>query len=109
MLLDNGYVVEEESGGRKCDGGKPDWSLVEWGFFISVVKVLTFGAVKYNRENWKSVGRHRYEAAIFRHIIAYVSGEKNDPETGLSHLAHVGASLMFLTWFDEQEEKYVDS
>jgi len=34
-------------------------------------------------------------------------GEKNDPETGLSHLAHASACLMFLIHFELQESKNV--
>jgi len=100
----NPSIVTEESGGMKGDGGKPDWSLVEWQFFKEVVDVLTFGKNKYSARNWQKVSRERYEAAIMRHYIAYLEGENNDPETGISHLAHMGASLMFLAWFDEQEK-----
>ena len=84
--------------GRKFDAGKVDYTLVPWDGLEEVVKVLEFGARKYARDNWKHVegGEQRYQAAALRHLIAYSQGEKVDPETGLSHLAHAGCCLLFL-------------
>jgi hypothetical protein len=84
--------------GRKFDAGKVDYTLVPWVGLEEVVKVLEFGARKYDRDNWQHVegGMQRYQAAAFRHLIAYNQGEKADPETGLSHLAHAGCCLLFL-------------
>jgi hypothetical protein len=84
--------------GRKFDAGKLDYTLVPWDGLEEVVKVLEFGARKYARDNWQHVegGMQRYQAAAFRHLIAYNQGEKVDPETGLSHLAHAGCCLLFL-------------
>ena len=96
-------TVKEPSGGIKGDGGKEDWSLVEWPLLTEMTKVLTFGAQKYERANWKKVSRTRYEAALMRHWVAYLSGEIVDPETGLAHLAHVNCCLMFLHWMDNHK------
>lgn len=84
--------------GRKFDAGKVDYTLVPWDGLEEIVKVLEFGARKYARDNWQHVegGMQRYQAAAFRHLIAYNQGEKADPETGLSHLAHAGCCLLFL-------------
>jgi hypothetical protein len=98
-------VVEEQSGGKKGDGGKRQWDLVDFKFLDDFIDVLTFGATKYAPDNWKKVSRNRYEAALMRHWSAYLQGEQNDPETGLPHLAHMTCSLMFLNWFDNQKEE----
>lgn len=84
--------------GMKFDAGKIDYTLLPWDGVEDIVKVLEFGAKKYARDNWQHVegGQHRYQAAAFRHMIAYNQGEKTDPETGLSHLAHAGCCLLFL-------------
>ena len=59
--------------------------------------VLTFGADKYGENNWRECDNiDRYVSAAMRHFISYISGEKNDPETGLSHLYHVAANMMFI-------------
>lgn len=83
--------------GMKHDQNKPDWSLLPWNATEEVVKVLTYGAEKYDRENWRKVEVYRYKAAAMRHIKSYFSGEEElDSETGLSHLAHAVCCLMFI-------------
>jgi hypothetical protein len=84
--------------GRKFDAGKLDYTLVPFDAVDEVVKVLMFGAQKYDRDNWRYVDNalQRYTAAAYRHMTAYSKGEKTDPETGISHLAHVGCCILFM-------------
>jgi hypothetical protein len=84
--------------GRKDDNAKPRWDLLPMGLVEETVKVLTFGAKKYADNNWMKVANfnERYWAALMRHLVAWRSGEINDPETGLSHLAHAVCNLVFL-------------
>ena len=86
------------SGGRKFDGGKPEYGLLPPLALEETVKVLTFGAQKYERDNWKKVpdSKRRYFDAMERHIWAYKKGEQMDPESGIHHLAHAMCCLMFL-------------
>ena len=97
-MLKTSALNKDTPVGRKFDAGKVDYTLVPWDGLEEVVKVLEFGARKYARDNWQQVegGMQRYQAAAFRHMIAYNQGEKADPETGLSHLAHAGCCLLFL-------------
>lgn len=90
--------------GVKYDAGKPQWSLVPFKAFSEVVEVLTYGANKYSPDNWKKVpnARQRYIDAGFRHFAAYAGGEKNDEETGMSHLAHAMCCMLFLLAFDKE-------
>ena len=89
--------------GRKYDSGKPEFSLLPPWALESVAKVLTFGAEKYDVDNWKHVsnGEYRYRNAALRHINDYVKGEKIDPESGCNHLAHAICCLMFILDADE--------
>lgn len=93
--------------GVKYDNGKPQWSLMQWKALSKVVDVLTYGAKKYSPDNWKKVpnARQRYIDAGFRHFAAYAGGEKNDSETGMSHLAHAMCCMLFLLSFDLGEDK----
>ncbi len=92
-------VVEGESGGKKTDLGKPDWSLLPLDAIEEAVKVLTFGATKYSRDNWKNLKRNRVYAAIFRHLKAYQDNpDKLDDETGMLHVSHALCEMIFLTW-----------
>lgn len=93
--------------GMKFDQGKPRYDLVPWEAMDDVVRVLTYGAQKYADNNWKHVedAAKRYPAATFRHLSAYMQGEKMDPETGVSHLAHAMCSLMFMLAMDKANEQ----
>lgn len=105
-------VVKEEGflktmKGRKDDKEKPDWSLLPLKLLTGVVKVLTFGKAKYDRNNWMHVpdAKNRYSSALMRHFSAWQSGEKLDEETKLSHLYHMGCCLVFLIWFEENTKE----
>jgi hypothetical protein len=84
--------------GRKFDGGKLEYGLLPPYALEEVVKVLTFGAQKYERDNWQKVpdSKRRYYDALQRHVWAWKRGEKFDPESGIHHLAHAMCCLMFL-------------
>ena len=94
------------STGRKDDGGKPDFSLLDPAALLFVVKVLTFGVSKYGADNWKTVpdAERRYFAAANRHLWAWYSGEETD-ESSLPHLAHAIASLFILFAFTLRKPK----
>jgi hypothetical protein len=93
--------------GMKFDTGKLLWRLLPWKALEEVVKVLTFGALKYAPSNWIYVKQadERYQDAALRHLTAYLSGEKLDPETGYSHLAHCICCLLFLLHFEVTGER----
>jgi hypothetical protein len=86
------------TGGRKFDGNKLEYGLLPPFALEETVKVLTFGAQKYERDNWKRVpdSKRRYFDALQRHVWAWKQGEQIDPESGLHHLAHAMCCLMFL-------------
>lgn len=92
----------------KYDGEKIRWDLVHWEAVEAMAKVLTYGAAKYDDDNWKKVlvgpkGGRRYFAAMMRHIKAC---ERNgdldphilDPESGLPHISQAMTCMMFLCY-----------
>lgn len=80
--------------GIKHDTGKPDLSQVSRELVELLARVRMFGEQKYSRSNWKLGFKvTRSCAATLRHIFAFLSGETDDPESGLSHLGHAAASL----------------
>jgi hypothetical protein len=95
------------TGGRKFDGGKPQYGLLPPLALEETAKVLTFGAQKYEPDNWKFVpdSKRRYFDALQRHLWQWKGGEQNDQETGLSHLAHAMCCLMFLYEHDVKYSK----
>ncbi len=84
--------------GQKYDSDRTRFDLLPFGALEEIAKVLTFGAKKYDDDNWRKVPnlRRRYLAACLRHVWAWRKGERNDPETGLHHLAHAGCCLLFV-------------
>jgi len=88
--------------GKKFDSEKPMVCLLIPQFIESMAQIMTLGAKKYGIENWKrDLERDRILSALYRHLLAYHKGEKNDSESGLSHLCHVACNCMFLFWYDE--------
>lgn len=85
--------------GKKNDAEKTRWDLLPIKSIEAVVRVLQHGAKKYGSDdNWKRVpdAKRRYYAAALRHLFSWWCGEKADPETGESHLAHLICCALFL-------------
>ena len=81
----------------KADAGKPRPTLVPVSLIEAVAGVREYGVAKYkDPDNWKRVEPERYRDAMFRHWLAYLKGEKLDPESGLPHLHHCACNLAFL-------------
>lgn len=93
------------TGGRKFDADKLEYGLTPPLAYKAMVDVLTFGAQKYERDNWKRVpdSKRRYFDALQRHVWAWKEGEVLDPESGKHHLAHAMCCLYFLY---EHDVKY---
>ena len=93
----------------KHDDGKPDWSLVPFESLEGMVKVLEFGAQKYAGWNWTTNGGFSYTRVLrscLRHLFAYMRGEDNDPESGLSHIHHAMCNLLFISHYIGNKNKY---
>jgi hypothetical protein len=90
-------------GGTKRDEGKIRLELHPFDVLESVGKVWTEGAKKYTKDgidgarNWeKGFVWSRLLGAVLRHLFAWGSGKRVDPEWGASHLDHALCSLMML-------------
>ena len=84
-------------GAVKHDGGKAGYHLLPSDALEEIVAVLDYGANKYGERNWeKGMQWSRPFSACMRHLWAWWRGEEKDPESGLSHLAHAGCSILFL-------------
>jgi len=102
--------------GMKFDKFKEKWALLPMSVMKGVVWVLTFGTIKYARDNWKKVDNAvtDYYSALQRHLESwwndgdYEHGEAFDSEysiqegVGTHHLWHALCCLIFITWFEMQ-------
>lgn len=94
---------QKDEPGRKDDAGKPRLDLIAPEFLFQIAQVLEFGARKYDERNWeKGMSWGRCFGALMRHLWAWWGGEKNDPETGLPHLAHASCCVMFLAAYEKR-------
>lgn len=85
------------SSGTKHDSGKADLSLLPPAGLYGAAHVFAFGAKKYGRYNF--MGGFEYSrliSAAMRHITAWMWGQDNDEESGLSHLDHAICCLLML-------------
>lgn len=83
--------------GLKFDDDKPLVSLVRPEFILGVAQVMTFGAKKYGKYNYRKGMEHsRLLDAALRHLMADLMGERIDPESGLPHLLHAASNLNML-------------
>lgn len=81
--------------GTKHDDDKVRMELLPPDSLWLVASAFTFGAQKYAAFNWaKGIARGRLCGALLRHVFARMRGERNDPESGLPHLAHAGCCLL---------------
>ena len=81
----------------KADKGKVRPTLVPPSMILAIAKVREYGCEKYkDPDNWRKVEPQRYRDALYRHFLAYLSGEKYDKESGLPHLWHMACNVAFL-------------
>lgn len=93
--------------GIKYDTDKPIMSLIPGEVELALAHVLTYGAKKYNAENWRGgINYNRVLSACYRHLNAYRRGEEFDDESELPHLWHAVCNLAFLITYESDKEKY---
>ena len=82
--------------------------------FIIGTDIMGIIPVKVSRENksvkndiiddklrWDLLPFERYRAAMFRHLIEYMKGERVDSDTGCFHLAQCAWNCIAMLWYDK--------
>lgn len=91
---------------KKNDSDKIMMSLIEPLFVEGVAEVLTFGAKKYGRNNWKQLeykDLYRLKDSLLRHTYAYLDGEYFDEESNLEHLKHMATNIMMILYHEDKK------
>jgi hypothetical protein len=102
MTVDGKDWPKMNNEATKHDQEKPRMDLIPAEAMLEVARVMEFGARKYADHNWrKGTKWGRYIGAALRHTFAWMTGESNDPETGLNHLAHAICCLMFVLTYEK--------
>ena len=101
--------MSEIEKGIRLNAGKPRWSLLPQSSLIPMVRVLEFGAEKYQDHNWKK-GLSVVEIceSLKRHLDSFMEGEDLDKESFLSHVGHIQCNAMFLSWMLEHRPELDD-
>jgi hypothetical protein len=77
---------------------KPSPQFIPPVAIIEESVVMALGAAKYGAYNWINdpVDATTYYSAAMRHLMSWFAGDDMDPESGVSHLAHVRACCAIL-------------
>jgi hypothetical protein len=85
---------------KRFNSGKNQLSLITPEFRTQLGLVLTMGAKKYDRDNWrKGLSVRSILDSLHRHLIEFENGNDLDEESHLMHLGHIAANTMFLMHF----------
>ena len=97
---------EESQMGKAIAGrfsaGKMRFDLIAPWALAQLAGVYTYGAQKYDDDNWRKGLRWRKDvfACILRHVWKWFRGEKFDDESGLHHLAHAAWNCFTLMEYE---------
>ena len=105
--------MKEDNIGARFNQGKLRWSLVSRKALEPLVKVLMFGAEKYEAHNWKKGLKYTEVCeSLQRHMDAFMDGENNDKESKLLHVGHIMCNAMFLSYMylfrKDMDDRYID-
>ena len=122
-------VVLSESGGMKCDKVKDRWDLAPWELIKKIVEsitenpelrwdllpfeplkeivdIMSYGAEKYEPNNWQKVEIMRYFSAFMRHFIDwFLEQEFPDQDSGKPHTSHMLTNAVFMNYLDMESFK----
>lgn len=92
--------------------GKPRWGLVPQSALLPMVRVLEYGAQKYEAWNFtKGLSITEICESLKRHLDAFMEGQDADEESGLSHIGHIQANALFLSWMlqhrPEMDDRFI--
>lgn len=99
LTIDMRNVTFEWDIALRYNDGKPQWSLVDLESLEPLVRVLEFGAKKYERDNWKKpMDKKKILDSLTRHLVRLMADEELDSESWLPHIGHILANAMMYSW-----------
>ena len=81
------------------------WDLIDPEWTTNIVEIYSYGAAKYEKNNWMKVESDRYYAALNRHIEAFWNKKTYDDESGFLHLYHAAWNCITLQWLEKKSER----
>ena len=107
LVASNG---DETRGKDDFKDDKLRWDLLPMQEIEDIVRVFHLGAKKYEPNGWKDIpnGFERYRAAMMRHLMCYMNGERYDKELNVSHLSQVCWNAIAMLWYDKHGKGLLD-
>lgn len=105
-LIEVAKVITVE---HKFSGLHLRFDRISFATLIEVAKIFTFGADKYEANNWrKGLKWSRIFGALMRHSSAWCLGEDNDPEHDITHLAACLWACLIIINFTKTRKDFDD-
>jgi hypothetical protein len=83
-------TVVNEHGGKQSDSPYSLVSSFPHRAVLDVAKVVRYGLVKYEPDNWRLISRNDHLNHVLVHLFAYLAGDRQD-----SHLEHAACRILF--------------
>jgi len=102
---DSGERIDYPSGMRRdTQEGKTDYTLLHLPMIKRWAELMTRGAEKYGRHNWKKADSKeeldRFKSSAFRHFMQWIDGETNE-----DHAAAVMFNIACVEYLKEKIDK----
>ena len=107
--MESARIAPAENPKTRAGAAKPALiSVIPTASLLHLGEVMKLGATKYGPFNWREtpVPAETYMDAAMRHLLSWQDGEDTDPESGMSHLAHVMACMAII--IDAKENGMLD-
>ena len=107
--MESARTAPAENPKTRAGAAKPALiSVIPTASLLHLGEVMKLGATKYGPFNWREtpVPAETYMDAAMRHLLSWQDGEDKDPESGMSHLAHVMACMAII--IDAKENDMLD-
>lgn len=109
LLLGGEKMSEEREFAERKNTGKPEMSYVNMNCLAPCATVLTFGAKKYSKNNWKKgMPVSIIIDSLIRHIGDLQDGKVVDDESKLAIIGHIQCNAMFLGNKNNQDDMTPD-
>lgn len=94
--------------------GKLRWSLLPMAEVEEVMKVIDFGANKYEPNSWKKNTINECYDALYRHLVNWDKKFSSaqlplDEESRLDHMAHIAANAIFILYLFNRDAKKIET
>lgn len=99
--------MKVDGNGKRYNSGKVSFTAIPPQVLVALGKHLTINEIKYpnvdggTQPNWsQGFGYMQLYDGLMRHLLAWLSGESHDPESGSHHLTAVIWAAMVLLFFE---------